>query len=56
MNNQEIFDMLADIEEKLFSALFHYGFDGAATAEMKAAHAAAKQALEAFAKATGCHN
>lgn len=48
--------MLVDIEEKLFSVLFHYDFDGAATAEMKAAHTAAKKALEAFAKATGCHN
>lgn len=52
MSNQEIFEMLADNEEKLF-------YDSCAdnkNTELKAAHTAAKKALEAFAKATGCHN
>lgn len=52
MNNQEIFEMLADNEQKLFYA-FCTDKDNV---ELKAAHAAARQALEAFAKATGCHN
>lgn len=52
MTNQEIFDTLADNEQKLF-----YAFCADKNnEELKAAHAAAKQALEAFAKATGCHN
>lgn len=52
MSNQEIFEMLADNEEKLFYA--SCADDN--NAELKAAHTAAKKALEAFAKATGCHN
>lgn len=52
MTNQEIFDMLADNEEKLFYA----SCADNGNAELKAAHTAAKQALEAFAKATGCNN
>lgn len=51
MTNQEIFNMLADNEERLF-----YAYSANKTEELKAAHSAAKQALEAFAKATGCHN
>ena len=51
MSNQEIFNMLADNEEKLF-----YAYTANQTDELKAAHQAAKSALEAFAKATGCHN
>lgn len=51
MTNQEIFNMLADNEERLF-----YAYNQNKTEELKTAHTAAKQALEAFAKATGCHN
>lgn len=51
MNDREIFEMLADNEEKLF-----YAYCANKTDELKNAHTAAKQALEAFAKATGCHN
>ncbi len=53
MNEQEIFDMLADVECELFHlwtdmARFEPGYD-----DFKAAHAAARIALESFAKATG---
>lgn len=51
MTNQEIFNMLADNEEKLF-----YAYSANKTEELREAHKAARQALEAFAKATGCHN
>lgn len=51
MNNQEIFNMLADNEERLF-----YASLANPTLELKAAHAAAKAALESFAIATGCRN
>lgn len=51
MNRQEIFDMLADNEERLF-----YAYNANPSEELKAAHAAARAALEAFAAATGCHN
>lgn len=51
MNNQDILEMLSENECKLF-----YAYCANPTEEMKAAHTAAKQALEAFAKATGCHN
>lgn len=51
MTNQEIFDMLADNEEKLF-----YAYNANPTEELKAAHDAAKLALISFAAATGCHN
>ena len=51
MNNQEIFEMLAENEERLF-----YAYCAHKTEELKAAHEAAKQALENFAKITGCHN
>ena len=51
MANQEIFNMLADNEERLF-----YAYNTNETEELKEAHEAARKALEAFAKATGCHN
>ena len=51
MSNQEIFDMLADNEERLC-----YAYWANPTEELKAAHEAAKAALEAFARATGCRN
>lgn len=51
MTNKEIFNMLADNEEKLF-----YAYSANKTEELKVAHEAAKKALEAFAKATGTHN
>ena len=52
MSNQEIFDILADHEEKLFYAKCA----DSDNEPLKEAHKAAKAALEAFAKATGCHN
>lgn len=52
MTNQEIFDVLAENECKLFYA---YCADSK-NEELKAAHQAAKQALIAFANLTGCHN
>ena len=51
MSNQEIFEILSENESKLF-----YAYSANPTAEMKAAHEAAKKSLEAFAKATNCHN
>ena len=51
MSNQEIFDMLAENECKLF-----YAYAANPTDELKAAHEAARQSLEAFAKATGASN
>jgi hypothetical protein len=52
MTNQEIFETLSENEMKLFYA---------STADkdnlaLKVAYEAAKEALIAFAKATGCHN
>lgn len=52
MTNQEIFNLLADNEEKLFYA----SCSDTNNLELKKAHKAAKIALETFAKATGCHN
>ena len=52
MDKQEIFEILADNEQKLFYA---YCSDSNNT-DLKFALDAARQALEAFAKATGCHN
>lgn len=52
MTNQEIFEMLAENECKLFYA---WAADRE-NKELREAHEAAKKALEAFAKATGCHN
>lgn len=51
MTNQEIFEMLSENESKLFYACL-----ANPTEEMYAAHNAAREALEAFAKTTGCHN
>lgn len=52
MTTQEIFDTLAENECKLFYASCHEPQNES----LKIAHAAARQALETFAKATGCHN
>lgn len=52
MTTQEIFDTLAENECKLFYALCQ----DPKNAELKAAHAAARDALKSFARATGCHN
>lgn len=52
MTNQEILDTLAENECKLFYA---YCADRE-NLGLKAAHESAKQALIAFANATGCHN
>lgn len=51
MTNQEIFDMLVENEERLF-----YAYIRNKTESLRIAHEAAKQALETFAKETGCHN
>ena len=51
MSNQEIFEMLSENESKLF-----YAYCANPTDETNAAHKAAKEAIVAFAKATGCHN
>lgn len=51
MNNQEIFNMLSELEEATF-----YADIRSQTKETLHAHEQAKKALEAFAKATGCHN
>lgn len=52
MTDQEIFEILADNESKLFYALCRHKDNE----NIKAAHESAKQSLEAFAFATGCHN
>ena len=52
MSNQEIFETLSENECKLFYA---WSADPR-NEELRAAHLAAKAALETFAKATGCHN
>ena len=52
MTNQEIFETLSENEMKLFYAVCA----DSSNKELKAAYAAARQALEAFAKATGCCN
>jgi hypothetical protein len=49
---QELFEILAEYEAKLFYA---YCADPQNDV-LKAAHAAARKALEEFAKVTGCHN
>ncbi len=51
MSNTEIFEILSENECKLF-----YAYCANPTEEMKAAHQAARNALEAFAKATGITN
>lgn len=52
MANQDIFDTLADHEEKLFYMLCNDSENEA----LRLAHENAKRSLEAFALATGCHN
>ena len=52
MANQEIFEILADNESKLFYALCR----DKENETLKAAHENAKQSLETFALTTGCHN
>jgi len=52
MENQKVFEMLADIECDLFYKKNH----NPENEELVKAHKAAREALEAFAKATGCHN
>lgn len=52
MTNQEIFEMLAENE----CALRYAAWAEKENDALQAAHDAAKQALIAFAKATGCHN
>lgn len=52
MTDQQIFNILADNEEKLFYALCQNKGNEA----LRTAHESAKQSLEAFALATGCHN
>ena len=51
MSNEEIIDLLADAE----CELFHRATDDPENEDLKAAHAAARQALEMFAKSTGWH-
>lgn len=52
MTDQEIFEILADNEEKLFYAVCRDRENEA----LKKAYESAKQSLEIFAIATGCHN
>lgn len=52
MTNQEIFEILADYEEKLFYALCQNKNNNT----LRIAHESARQSLKAFALATGCHN
>lgn len=52
MTNQEIFEMLSEVESNLFYAVSREPEN----AELKEAHMHAREALVAFAKATGCHN
>lgn len=52
MSNQDIFDILADTEEKLFYA-WCKDKDNAALIK---AHESAKEALKSFAMATGYYN
>ena len=52
MSDQEIFEILSDNE----SCLFYACCANKGNEVLEAAHEAAKQALEIYAKATGCHN
>lgn len=52
MTDQEIFEILADNEEKLFYALCQDKDNNT----LRIAHESARQSLESFAFATGCHN
>lgn len=51
MSNQQIFDLLSDLEERLFYIDISYQ-----EKDTTAAHELSKRILEAFANATGCHN
>ena len=52
MTDQQIFEILADNEEKLFYALCN----DKENEPLRIAHESAKESLKAFALATGCHN
>ena len=52
MTDQQIFEILADHEEKLFYALCN----DKGNEPLIIAHENAKRSLETFALATGCHN
>jgi hypothetical protein len=52
MSNQEIFEMLSENESRLFYASSR----NPENEELRAAYAAARSALESFAKVSGCHN
>ena len=52
MTIQEIFEMLADVE----CEIFHLSTDNPEDLQLRKARKAAREALEAFAAATGCHN
>ena len=52
MTNQQIFEILADNEEKLFYALCQ----NKENKMLRDAYKSAKQSLEKFALATDCHN
>lgn len=52
MTVEKMIDLLADAE----CELFHMATDDPTNEDLKAAHAAARQALELFAKSTGWHN
>lgn len=52
MSNQDIFDFLADTEKTLFFAWCNDKDNGA----LQKAHESVKEALKAFAMATGCRN
>lgn len=52
MTNQKIFNTLAENESALFRAMS----DNPGNEALRTAHAAAKEALEAFHRATGCTN
>lgn len=56
MSNQEIFEMMSEVECKLFHAWTDMAEGEPNREEIRAAHTSARQALEAFAKAIGCHN
>ena len=56
MSNQEIFEMLSENECKLYYALARADKESPLYEALGMAHKAARNALETFAKETGCHN
>jgi hypothetical protein len=56
MENQKIFETLADLECELFGKWTDMAKDEPNYEEMKTAHELVKKALVTFANATGCHN